>query len=319
MIEKTLNDNLGPLRIVRWLVVLTIVCKCGFVNGNQLAASAKEVTAKAQATKEFSWPNGTLGAVTLSYDDAIRNHYEYVAPSLDRNALRATFYVTIDRAGFTQNPQVWRRVARVGHELGNHSLFHPCRKEHPDEHTWLPDEYNLCDYTARRWLREMLVANFALQLIDGKTERTFGNTCCDNYIGRADDKLCLEQLVPQLFVAARGEFLSKTIDPSRVNFANLGHYSGDRKTFERLRNEIESAVREGKWIFYMFHGVGKVTHSLYIEKGEHDKLLKYLGENKHRIWTAPAVDVVKYIKQYEDQKISDDTVQEGLTVGADEG
>lgn len=300
MIEKTSNDTLGRLRIVRCLVVLVVVLKCGFVDGNQSAASTKRVTGKAQAAKEFSWPNGTLGAVTLSYDDAIRNHYEYVAPSLNKNGLRATFYVTIDRAGFTQNPNVWRRVARMGHELGNHSLFHPCRKEHPDEHTWLPDEYNLCDYTARRWLREMLVANFALQLIDGKTERTFGNTCCDNYIGRGENKVCLEQLVPQLFVAARGELVSRTIDPGRINFTNLGHYSGDRKTFERLRGEIESAVREGKWIFYMFHGVGKGTHSLYIEKAEHDKLVRYLGENKHRIWAAPAVDVVKYIRQYKD-------------------
>ena len=304
---------------MRWLAVLMFVLQCGSFEGNQLAASAKEVAPKAQAAKEFSWPNGTLGAVTLSYDDAIRNHYEYVAPSLDRNGLRATFYVTIDRAGFTQNPQAWRRAARMGHELGNHSLFHPCRKERPDQHTWLPDEYNLCDYTARRWLREMLVANFALQLIDGKTERTFGNTCCDNYIGRADDRLCLEQLVPQLFVAARGEFVSKTIDPSRINFANLGHHSGDRKTFERLRDEIESAVREGKWIFYMFHGVGKGTHSLYIERAEHDKLVRYLGQNKHRIWTAPAVDVVKYIKQYKDQSTSDDTEKEGLSVGANQG
>jgi hypothetical protein len=91
MIEKTSNDTLGRLRIVRCLVVVAVVLKCGFVDGNQSAASTKRVTGKAQAAKEFSWPNGTLGAVTLSYDDAIRNHYEYVAPSLNKNGLRATF------------------------------------------------------------------------------------------------------------------------------------------------------------------------------------------------------------------------------------
>ena len=108
-----------------------------------------------------------------------------------------------------------------------------------------------------RWLREMRVANLVLRLVDGKTERTFGNTCCDNHLGPLDNKTCLEELIPKLFVAARGEFIRRPVDPHNVNLAALGHYGADGKSFEQLRNEIESAVRQGKWIVYMFHGVGK--------------------------------------------------------------
>lgn len=242
------------------------------------------------------WPAGQQGAVTLSYDDAIVAHFESVAPQLEKAGLRGTFYIQADSPGFRRHTDRWRQVAQAGHELGNHSLHHPCRKDRPDQHTWLADDYNLSNYTPDRWLAEMRMANLILYLVDGRTERTFGNTCCDNYVGPLDSRTCLEELIPQLFVGGRGEYVSKPTDPANVNFANFGHYSGDSKSFEQLRDEIESAVRDGKWIFYMFHGVGKGTHSLYIEAEEHEKLVAYLAANKDRIWTAPAVDVARHLR-----------------------
>ncbi len=244
----------------------------------------------------FHWPAGQRGAVTLSYDDAIVAHFESVALQLERAGLRATFYIQIDNPGFRLHTDVWRKVARAGHELGNHSLFHPCRKDRPGEHTWLSDDYNLSHYTPDRWLGEVRIANLVLQLIDGQTERTFGNTCCNNHVGPIDRRTTLEELVPKLFVGARGEYVSRPIDPTKANFAALGHYSGDSKSFEQLRGEIEAAVREGKWAFYMFHGVGEGTHSLYIDAEEHRKLVEYLSANKDRIWTAPAVEVLRHLK-----------------------
>jgi len=89
------------------------------------------------------------------------------------------------------------------------------------------------------------------------------------------------------------------VDIKNVNFAALGHFSADGRTFEQLRDEIESAVRQGKWIIYMIHGVGRGTHNLYIDTEEHAKLIRYLGENSNRIWTMPAVDIANYLKQFE--------------------
>jgi len=252
--------------------------------------------AQAAESEGFQWPEGRQGAVTLSYDDAIPSHFESVAPQLEKAGLRGTFYIQADSPGFRLHTDRWRQVAQAGHELGNHSLHHPCRKDQPGQNTWLADDYNLSAYTPQRWLAEMRMANLILYLVDGKTERTFGNTCCDNYLGPLDGKVCLEEFIPQLFVAGRGELVSRPIDPTNANPANFGHYSGDGKTFEQLRDEIEAAVRDGTWIFYMFHGVGQGTHSLYIDAAEHEKLVAYLAANKDRIWTAPAVDVARHIR-----------------------
>ena len=283
-------------RLARLAILVVALSLCGIEETGLLTGSLRAAEPTA-----FHWPAGQQGAVTLSYDDAIPAHFELVAPQLEKAGLRGTFYIQGDSAGFRQHTDRWRRVAQAGHELGNHSLHHPCRKDQPGQHTWLSDDYNLSNYTPQRWLAEMRMANLILYLVDGKTERTFGNTCCDNYVGPLDNRTCLEALIPQLFVGGRGEYVSKPIDPANMKFANFGHYSGDGKSFEQLRDEIEAAVRDGKWIFYMFHGVGKGTHSLYIEAQEHAQLVAYLGANKERIWTAPAVDVTRYLKDIKKQ------------------
>ncbi|MGB1892738.1 MAG: polysaccharide deacetylase family protein, partial [Candidatus Latescibacterota bacterium] len=71
----------------------------------------------------LDWPEGKRGAVSLTYDDALPVHYEHVAPLLEEHGLRATFYTNVLSLG--ANPEAWRQVAAQGHELGNHSIFHP--------------------------------------------------------------------------------------------------------------------------------------------------------------------------------------------------
>ena len=48
----------------------------------------------------------------------------------------------------------------------------------------------------------------------------------------------------------------------------------------------------------MIHGVGSGTHKSYIDDQEHQKLLEYLSANRHRIWTAPALEVATYLQGY---------------------
>ncbi len=126
----------------------------------------------------FEWPQGRKGAVSITYDDGLDCHYEFVAPAWDHHGLQVTFYVSFVKPfpSTMDNPEAWRQLAAKGHELGNHSLFHACRRG--GDGVRPPVEYDLGDYTTLRWKEEMQVANFALSLLDGKTERTFGNPCC---------------------------------------------------------------------------------------------------------------------------------------------
>src|SRR5512139_4023686 len=111
------------------------------------------------AAEQFRWPVDQKCAVSLTYDDGLPVHYEYVGPALLEAGLRGTFNALI-RSDPLQHPEAWRQLAQDGHELANHTLFHPCRRKAED--TWLEKCYDLCDYTPSRLRAELEIANLVL-------------------------------------------------------------------------------------------------------------------------------------------------------------
>ena len=238
------------------------------------------------------WPHGAQGAVSLSYDDSVPVHHREVAPLLAKHGLRGNFYLS---ALTIESPEAWKTVAAAGHELGNHSLFHPCRRLESFE-SWLPEYYDLADYTPGRFRDELRVANLLLDLMDGGKPRTYGNNCTNLTIGRGDEEQPMDPIIEELFVAARGTITEHPVDPRQPVFTRLGHFDGDGKTFAQLRAEIEDARSRGEWIIYMFHGVGEGTHGLYVDDGVHRQLVEWLDQERDSIWTAPVVDVALHLQ-----------------------
>ena len=139
-------------------------------------------------------------------------------------------------------------------------------------------------YTPRRWTDEMRAADIVLNLVDGRTKRSFGNACCNTEIGEGETTHSLEPLIDELFVAGRGPLCDRTVTADGLNLAALGHFSGDARTFDALREEIEAGAALGGWTIYMIHGVGEGTHGLFIDPEEHRRLVEYLG-GQTDIWT----------------------------------
>lgn len=247
-------------------------------------------------TKGSLWPHGAQGVVSLSYDDSVPVHQLEVAPLLEKHGLRGTFYLS---ALTIESPEAWKVVAAAGHELGNHSLFHPCRRIESFE-SWLPEYYDLADYTPGRFRDELRVANLLLDLLDGGRPRTYGNNCTNLTIGRGDHEQPMDPILDELFVAARGTITERPVDPRQPEFTRLGHFNGDGKSFPQLRAEIEDARSRGEWVIYMFHGVGEGTHGLFVADDVHRQLIEWLDQERDSIWTAPVVEVASYLRSGSD-------------------
>ena len=79
------------------------------------------------ATAQSNQPwNGKKCAVVLTYDDAIDQHLDNAIPVLDSFGLKATFYITAFSTSIQTRMNEWRKLAENGHELANHTLYHPC-------------------------------------------------------------------------------------------------------------------------------------------------------------------------------------------------
>ncbi len=109
----------------------------------------------------------------------------------------------------------------------------------------------------------------------------------------------MDKILSELFVAARGPFNNQIADVANgINLMQVGHFGGDEQDMgpESIQETIERAAEMGGWVVFMIHGVGEGTHSLYMEKPRHAKLVSWLAVNKARAWTAPFIEIAQYVK-----------------------
>ena len=121
-------------------------------------------------------------AVALTYDDALNVHLDNVMPVLDSLDFTGTFYVYGTAASFDKRLNEWKSIADDGHELGNHTLFHPCNSKN-EGNNWVKPEYDLNNYSITRIKDEIKLTNTLLRSTDGKKKRTFAYPCGDKIVG----------------------------------------------------------------------------------------------------------------------------------------
>lgn len=244
------------------------------------------------------WPDGCRCALSLTYDDGIPIHHEHVAPRLTEHGLTGTFYIPVGvpTTDVLDKPERWRAVADAGHELGNHSVFHPCRRELRMA-SWLDEAYDLKRYTPSRLYAELKLANFVLATIDGRNERSYGNTCCHTTIGPDHATESMDPILSELFPVARGGCVNRVAQLSvDTNWMQIGHFNGDGRSLEELKAMIEPAVESGGWAIIMFHGVGEGTHSFSVAEDAHDALLRWLEERRDTVWARPVIEVARHAR-----------------------
>lgn len=248
------------------------------------------VLLQAPAQSNGPW-NNKKAAVVLTYDDAVNQHLDNALPVLDSLGLKATFYITGYSASVRQRLNEWRALAVRGHELGNHTLYHPCVGGQGRE--WVRPEYDMRHYTIQRMVDETRMNNVFLQALDGKTRRTFAFTCGDMKIGDSS----FIGLMKNDFVAARAVRAEMhTID--KVDVYNVDCYYVNGQTAAQMEEWVKKAIETKSLLVILFHGVGG-GNSLNVEVGEHRLFLQYLQQHEKELWIAPMIEVAEYIKKYQ--------------------
>jgi peptidoglycan/xylan/chitin deacetylase (PgdA/CDA1 family) len=233
-------------------------------------------------------------AVILTYDDGLNVDLTNAIPALDSVGLKGTFYISDYFDGLKDQVFKWRKAAAKGHELGNHSVWHPCAGGRPGREFVKPD-YDLNNYTVKRMTNEIKAMNNILKAIDGKTKRTFAYPCGDTKIY---DTAYIDGLRND-FIAARGvkpEML--TID--KIDLYNVGCYTINGETGDQLIALVKKALTTHSLLVFLFHGVGG-EHSLNVSLPAHSQLLHFLKQNEKDIWIAPMTEIAEYIKNYQTQ------------------
>jgi sialate O-acetylesterase len=194
--------------------------------------------------------NNKQCAVVLTYDDAIDVDLDNVLPALDSLKLKGTFYLIGSSPVVVNRMTEWRKAAAHGHELGNHSLYHPCDGSLPGR-SFVTTETDLSKYSLDRAVKEIKATNTLLKAIDGKTARTFAFPCGDLKIG---DKYFYDYLKND-FAGARGVAPGlQTL--KQVNLDNIDSFMINGQSADYLINLVKQAMQSRTLLVFLFHGVG---------------------------------------------------------------
>lgn len=213
------------------------------------------------------WPDGDKIAISLSYDDALNSQLDNALPALNQRELKASFYIVPLSDAFKSRIEEWRTLAKQGHELGNHSLFHACLSTKPGRE-WVDSSNALDDKTVQAMVNEITVANTILTALDGFTEHTFTPPCFDKMVKDGN----YVEAVKEQFVGVKS-----LEDPDFAAFIAPSDISS-----AQIINFIEKQPPNIKLINVLFHGVG--GDHLVTATDEHAKLLDYLVANQDKYW-----------------------------------
>ncbi len=234
--------------------------------------------------------NGKKCAVVLTYDDALDIDIDNVAPALDSLGLKGSFYLIGSSPAVSNRIKDWRKMAANGHELGNHTSFHPCDGTLPGR-SFVKRDTDLSLYTIGRFASETRLTNTLLNAIDGQTERTFAFPCGDRKIGDT----AYYPFIQKEFIAARGVRAGlPSID--KVDLTDINCYSINGQNAEYMIGLVKKAKETNTLLVFLFHGVGG-GHNLNVALEEHSKLVHYLKEQEKEVWTATMLTISKYIQQ----------------------
>lgn len=240
----------------------------------------------AAAQPQVKWPHHKKAVIVLTYDDALESQLDNAVPLLDSLHFKGTFFLIGDQLNFNTIPR-WKAVAKKGHELGNHTLYHPCAdKDNP---------VGSQTYTPNTILREIGVTNYFLYALDGKTTHAYAYPCTETSVGGMYyvDSLRKSGAVNYARIGGDKDAIItdfKNLDPLLI--PSYGLEQGT--TGDQLIAYVKNVEKAGGMGVIMFHGIG--GDWIITSPQAHRQLLEYLKQDKN-IWVATFSEAMNYAER----------------------
>ena len=245
--------------------------------------------------KQF--PQNRKIAVSLTFDDGMLSQREIAIPALEQRGLRGTFYLNPRGSDDPDAPDHWRKVLAMwqgaheyGHEIGNHTLNHPCSLN--IQASFL--RKNTKDMSLDDMAEEMDIAQERLQqAFPDLGETSFAYPCYESDVGHGIHRLSYVPLAARRFSAARarGEMANQ---PGFCDLHHLSSWNVEGMSGDVMIALIEEKVPVGHWGIFTFHGIDEGR--LSVKTSDFVQLLDYLADREDDIWTETVTEVAILVR-----------------------
>jgi beta-glucosidase len=241
-----------------------------------------------QKKSDFQWPEGKKMALSLTFDDARLSQVDKGIPLLDQFGVKATFYISPDN--MIKRIDGWKEALDNGHEIGNHTVKHPCS----GNFEW--SRYKaLEDYTLQEMAAELDSASKFIEKYLGAHPVSFAYTCGQTFVGRGKNTQSYVPVVSALFESGRGWLDEGPNDPVYCDMSKLTGMELDGKSFDEIKQLIESARDEGQWLILAGHEMNEAGHQTSL-LSTIEAICKYASDPSNGIWIDNVHNIASYIK-----------------------
>jgi hypothetical protein len=269
--------------------ILGTSLSCGFVPAAEMTAQQPAPSAQAEAAKRFQWPNGKRAAASLSFDDARTSQVDVGLALLNEHGVKATFY--LQAANIHNRLEGWKKALADGHEIGSHTVTHPCTGNYAfSRHNALED------YTLQMMEEQINDASAQIQQLLGVKPRTFAYPCGQKFVGRGLDVRSYVPLVTEHFVAGRGYLDESPNDPAFCDLSQAMGTPFDDMDLDHMKALVDEAAKQGRWVIFVGHDIGTRGYQM-TDTSALGPLCDYLRDPAKGIWIGTVDEVASYIRQ----------------------
>ena len=248
--------------------------------------------ASGEDLRAFRWPQGKCAAVSLSFDDARTSQADTGFALFRKHGVKATFFAL--PANLERLLAAWKQAVADGHEIGNHSITHPCTGNYPDFRN-----NALENYTLQMMARELDGASAQIEQLLGVRPQTFAYPCGLKFVGKGLDVRSYVPLVAERFLAGRGYLDEAANDPTICDLAQSLGTAFDDQDFNQMRKAVDDAAKVGRWVIFVGHEIGTRAHQT-TDVQALEALFEYLKDPAAGIWLNTVAGIARYIKRERD-------------------
>ena len=256
-----------------------------------VAAQTPPSPAEKPAAGHFQWPEGKRAAVSLTFDDSRLSQIDAGLAVLQKEGVKATFYVQAPNV--EKRLEGWKAAVAEGHEIGNHTVSHPCTGNYP-----FARNNALEDYDLKKMARELDGNNQQIHKLLGVTPKDFAYPCGLKFVGRGRRTQSYVPLIAERFLSGRGYLDEAPNDPSFVDLAQAMGTPFDDLDFEQMKKLVEDGAKSGSWIIFVGHEMGARAYQT-TDLPALERLCAYLKDPANGVWLGTVEQIATYVREHQ--------------------
>ena len=274
---------------VKWHTMASIGTFCAVILAATLAGGWAAAQTGEAAKKPFEWPKGKRVAVSMTFDDARTSQVDRGLDLFAKYGAKATFFV--ESRNIEQRLAGWKRAVAEGQEIANHSATHPCTGNYA-----FSLNNALENYTLEMMAKDLDGASVEIERLLGVKPVTFAYPCGLKFVGRGLDVRSYVPLVAERFLVGRGYMDEAANDPAFCDLAQAMGTPFDDMSFERMKESVEKAAQEGRWVIFVGHEIGDAAFQT-TDSAALAQLIQYAQDPANGVWLDTVENIGKYVQK----------------------